>query len=69
MMNLRGACYARYLVVDIARKYVAALLVAESEGHPVTIRAFGDEKAPAFAGGTMERTGSCRSRSSIALGG
>lgn len=30
MTNLRGACYARDLVVDIARKYVAALLLAES---------------------------------------
>ena len=67
MTNLRGACYARDLVVDIARKYVAALLLAESEGRPVTIRAFGDEKAPAFAGGTVKRTGSCSSRSSIAL--
>ena len=68
MTNLRGACFARDLVVDIARKYVAALLLAESEGHPVTIRAFGYEKAPAFAGARPEHTGSCSSRSSIALG-
>ena len=68
MMNLRGACYARYLVVDIARKYVAALLAEKSGERPAPIRAFGDEKAPAFAGGTMERTGSCNSRSSISLG-
>jgi hypothetical protein len=68
MTNLRGACYARDLVVDVARKYVAALLLAESEGHPVTIRAFGDEKAPAFAGARSEQIGSGNSRLSIALG-
>ena len=68
MIRLRGACYARDLVVDVARMYVATLLLEESSGRPVTIRVFGDEKAPAFAGGTVKRTGSCNSRSSIALG-
>ena len=54
MTNLRGACLMRDLVVDIARKYVAALLAAKSGGHPITVRAFAEKEKPDLAVGTQK---------------
>ncbi|MPN39778.1 hypothetical protein SDC9_187308 [bioreactor metagenome] len=54
MTNLRGACYARDLIVDIAANYRATVLLKESCGNPVTIRAFWNEKGPGFRRGNSE---------------